>query len=261
MSALVPISMVALGLCLGLQSAPAVAGSPARPELRQELLQLLDDDLRIEKEAAEAADSQTSRMAALHDRHRDRLRTVLARHGWPGWPLVGADGQQAAIKLFQRECADADLLALAVVAVRDAVARSYATNRELALMIDCSRVGQRRPQVYGTLYVTLTDGRLVRFPVEEPDKVDARRALAGFGTLRQQEEEMGLVSPPPPTVRDPRPMTRIKYLQLVTRGLNSVRYPRLRYIYIHSRDDPRAPDGERLAVPGLDIFPVGPTER
>ena len=68
-------------------------------ELAAELIALRDHDLAVRTELqadGSLFDGYHPRMEAVHRANAARLREVMAEHGWPGAPLVGAYGAQAA---------------------------------------------------------------------------------------------------------------------------------------------------------------------
>jgi hypothetical protein len=106
-----------------------------------------------------------------------RLRELIARHGWPGYRLVGEAGAHAAWLLaqhappgFQEEC---------LPLLEDAVARGDANPVELAYLTDRVLMHRGEPQVYGTQYRVI-DGVPQLWTVRDPDGLDQRRAALGM---------------------------------------------------------------------------------
>lgn len=113
----------------------------------------------------------------------DRLRRILSEHGWPGRSLVGephdawliaqhADQDPA----FQREALDV---------LTDAVARGEARPREFAYLTDRVRVNEGREQVFGTQMRPDENGMPVPQPIEDPERVEERRADVGLEPFDQ----------------------------------------------------------------------------
>ena len=68
-----------------------------------------------------------------------------------------------------------------------AAAKANELDRSLiALTIDRIRVGQGKPQVYGTQFKEV-DGKLVLEPLQDPQHVDQRRASVGLPPLAEYE--------------------------------------------------------------------------
>ncbi len=121
-------------------------------------------------------------MAAVDADNLRWLREVVAAHGWPARSLVGADGANAAWLLaqhadrdpgFQRQCLDL---------MTEAVGRGEASGTDLAYLTDRVLLAEGRPQVYGT-QMTGRDGGWKPRPLQDPERVDERRATAGLGPL------------------------------------------------------------------------------
>lgn len=67
--------------------------------LRQELLAMREEDLRVRGEldaAGELGGSYVPRMEAVHVRNAARLRELIVLHGWPAEDMAGEDGARAA---------------------------------------------------------------------------------------------------------------------------------------------------------------------
>ena len=64
------------------------------PVLRQELLAMEAEDLRVRKELLEQGDlgdGYHPDMREVHQRNASRLKEIIAEHGWPGRTLAGTD--------------------------------------------------------------------------------------------------------------------------------------------------------------------------
>jgi hypothetical protein len=73
--------------------------------------------------------------------------------------------------------------------LRGAVADGEASPGNLAYLEDRVRVHDGRPQLYGTQF-TVADGELQPSPIEDPQRLDARRAAAGLDTFAAYEALM-----------------------------------------------------------------------
>lgn len=155
------------------------------PELRLELLEMQ----RVDQEARKGVGANTS-----------RLRKIVGQYGWPGRWMVGSDGAHAAWLLAQH--ADSDvafqercLKLMGPLAERDEVLKS-----EIAYLTDRVLVNQKRPQRYGT-QMRLVQGRYELLPVEDPKRLDERRAEVGLFSMAEYKERMDKTRrfPPPLT--------------------------------------------------------------
>jgi len=236
------VSLVALLLCIGGAGDFASAGEVERPELRDQLLAMADEDRSPTSEAAEKTD---------HADRRLKLRAILTESGWPARKQVGAEAEDAMLWLLEDEYTDLELLRLAQKALNEAVSKGLARKADLATIIDLTRTSEGRMQVYGTQYTLGPDGRATRFPLEDPKTVDARRALVGLSTLRYQEEAMGLLPANPKELFAGSAQGFVAGTPILKPaiGLNSISDVTIGSIYVHSRDDRRAHEGEHPAPP------------
>jgi hypothetical protein len=197
-------------LVAGLLGAPGPAPPPAAaqlklPALRQELLEMekKDQAARIamltemgrqdqtplhekpgpKAPASKAVLAATRAVEELDRKHRTRLREIIGRHGWPGKSLVGMDGAQAAWLLvqhsdqdrgFQKQC-----LALMTAAPKDEV-----DARNVAYLTDRVLLAEGKKQRYGT-QLQGESGTFKPRPIEDPAKVDNRRAEMGMEPLAE----------------------------------------------------------------------------
>lgn len=157
-------------------SAPVVAFDQA---LHDELIAMLDED-------------QQERLGdgALDDQDRtDRLKEIVAEHGWPTISLVGEDGEDAAWAIAQHSDLDPEFQTMAVELIREAVERGDASPGNLAYLTDRVAAGRGEPQTYGTQVGCGPDGPEPA-PITDEAQVDARRAEVGLPPLADYLTEM-----------------------------------------------------------------------
>lgn len=157
-------------------SAPVVAFDQA---LHDELIAMLDED-------------QQERLGdgALDDQDRtDRLKEIVAEHGWPTISLVGEDGEDAAWAIAQHSDLDPEFQTMAVELIREAVERGDASPGNLAYLTDRVAAGRGEPQTYGTQVGCGPDGPEPA-PITDEAQVDARRAEVGLPPLADYLAEM-----------------------------------------------------------------------
>ena len=165
-------------------------------QLRAELLARQAEDQAVRTGIAPPGDDRTAeelfgQMGVVDRENTERVKEILAEHGWPGWSLVGDDGSTAAWFLVQHADLDPEFQELGLGYLMGAVEADYASPGDLAYLIDRVRVAKGLPQVYGTQVGPGPDGELApRTPIEDPDHVDARRAEAGLGTLEEYYDEI-----------------------------------------------------------------------
>ena len=78
----------------------------------------------------------------------DRLRQILAEHGWPGQSLVGEQGAHDAWLIAQHADDDPAFQRQALELLAEAVAHGEAKPRDLAYLTDRLRVNEGREQVF-----------------------------------------------------------------------------------------------------------------
>ena len=117
------------------------------------------------------------------------LDDLLTARGWPGRTLVGEDGAQAAFLLAQHADHAPDLQRAFLDSLRDAVTTGEASLAHLAYLEDRVRVHAGQPQLYGTQF-TVTSGNFGPYPIDDPLRLDERRAAAGLEPFADYEARM-----------------------------------------------------------------------
>ena len=167
-------------------------------DLRVELLRLENDDDRVR--ARLAADGSLFRgyhpeMEAVHRANAQRLRAIIAVHGWPGAALVGIDGASAAWRILQHAIGEPALLRACLPLLE---ACNDVDPGQVAMLVDRIRVFEGRPQLYGTQFDWSDDGPWMApmGEVEDPAAVDERRKAVGLPPIEWRR-------PPPPDQAPP----------------------------------------------------------
>ncbi|MFC4056147.1 DUF6624 domain-containing protein [Actinomadura syzygii] len=111
------------------------------------------------------------------------LTGLVAEHGWPRADRVGAAAAHAAWLIAQHADAAPAQQRRFLTLMRQAAADGQARPADLAYLEDRCRRNSGRPQLYGTQLATTDDGDLVPAPLEEPERVDDRRAAVGLSPL------------------------------------------------------------------------------
>ena len=166
-------------------------------ELRRELLARAGEDQRVRRLASPPTGQHEFRLPdeVAEEWHRvdtDNTRwlaDLVATRGWPGRTMAGEDGAQAAWLLAQHADRNLDLQRAFLDALRGAVAEGEASPANLAYLEDRVRVADERPQLYGTQF-TVTDGDFVPCPIEDPQRLDERRAAAGLEPFAVYEAQI-----------------------------------------------------------------------
>lgn len=167
-------SLWILALPIALAAAAAVAAeTPARPDLREELLRMRDADQRARGQGG-APDPQA--MARVDAANTARLKEIVAQEGWPTAALVGGDGAGAAWLLAQHADRDRAFQADVLARIEKLLDAGEGSRKEYAYLYD--RIND--PQRYGTQGTCVDATRWVPRPIEDEAGVDRRRAEAGL---------------------------------------------------------------------------------
>jgi hypothetical protein len=156
--------------------------------LRRGLLALARRDLETRDRLAAAGtlfDAYHPEMQAVHEANAAALLVFVEAQGWPGRPLVGDDGAEAAwliaqhaigLPPFQRACLRY-LEAAAEAGEVPAWQPAYLVDRILSL--------EGRKQVYGTQFDWDGKGEMSPLPIEDAAAVDALRSAVGLPPLAE----------------------------------------------------------------------------
>lgn len=154
----------------------------------------MDDYRRIAAELLEMAEAdQRMRVRFLADRNAwdvtvdqvntARLKEIVAEIGWPTVSMVGAEASSAAWLLAQHAPDDLEFMQRCLELMRQAAPGEVKLSN-IALLDDRVRIIQGRPQRYGTQFRDLGNG-WEPFPIEDPERVDERRAAMGLDTVAE----------------------------------------------------------------------------
>jgi hypothetical protein len=180
---LVSLAVLATLFACGDDDAGGGGGEPSNPELRAELLQMMEDDQAEQTGQGTSGSDYTTRT--------DRLAEILDEHGWPGWDLVGEDGSTAAWVIVQHADLDRELQQRALELLRAAADDGQASKGDLAYLEDRLAVAAGEDQQYGTQIRCDSGGDPVAAtPIADEANVDARRADAGLPPLDDYLAEM-----------------------------------------------------------------------
>ncbi|MGD2040829.1 MAG: hypothetical protein PVH11_08385 [Anaerolineae bacterium] len=179
-----------------------------RPDLRQELLVMLEEDQRIRQEhlvvmttatpphevfvpreeLGEANQELFEQMKALDEAHTARMKEIVDQYGWPGYSLVGEDGSDAAWVLIQHSD-DLSFQKRCLELLTKAADQDEADWRHVAYLTDRVLVAQGKAQIYGTQFRP-EQGRMVPFPIQDEEEVDVRRKSLGLSPLEEYSWQM-----------------------------------------------------------------------
>ncbi|MDP3954853.1 MAG: hypothetical protein Q8Q15_00630 [bacterium] len=152
-------------------------------KIREELLAMEEEDQRLLKENSTDF-SQTAKS------NTSRLKEIVGEIGWPSISKVGVEASDAAWLLTQHSDHDLEFQERALAMMKE-LPEGEIKKRNIAYLEDRVKVrGKGLPQIYGTQFWTDENGKYVPRPIENPDKVDERRAAVGLGSLEKYQDIM-----------------------------------------------------------------------
>jgi hypothetical protein len=156
--------------------------------LAAELIALRELDLKTRTELASDGslfEGYHPRMELVHRANAARLREIIAEHGWPGTPLVGMRGAEAAFLIAQHSIGEPPFMRRCRELLAAAVAAGAAPAWHLAYLDDRISVFEGRPQRYGTQLQPGASGRPEPCPLADPDNVEQLRRDVGLPPLTE----------------------------------------------------------------------------
>lgn len=180
------------------------------PVWRETLLQAVQRDIetreRLVRDGA-LFDGYHPEMEAVHVANAALLDEAFRTIGWPGRHRVDDDGAAAAFLILQHAISRPDVQRLGLALMLEAIPLGDANMIDAAYLSDRIAVFEGRPQLYGTQFDWF-DGELSPSPIDEPDKVEDRRASVGLPPLADiiaaQREQAALEGHGPPRDLDAR---------------------------------------------------------
>jgi hypothetical protein len=159
-----------------------------KEDLRQELVAMLGEDMRVREEliASDALGGPyVPRMEEVHKRNADRLRELIALHGWPAEDIAGKDGCEAAWFIAQHSVGEPKFQRDSLRMLQACAAEGRAPAWHAAYLEDRIALHEGRPQRYGTQWIDdPRDGRARPWTLADPENINAIRAKVGLAPLR-----------------------------------------------------------------------------
>jgi Family of unknown function (DUF6624) len=177
-----------------------------------------EEDLRVRAELATDGslfDGYHPRMEEVHCRNAARLRQIIDEYGWPGEPIVGENGAEAAWLIAQHAIGEPDFQRSCLKLLKLAADAGEVAAWQAAYLEDRIRVFEGRPQLYATQFDIGDDGLPVPYEIEAPERVDERRRAVGLESLAEQIGRAQRVNPPTPETRAKRDREYQEWLRRV----------------------------------------------
>lgn len=147
-------------------------------KLREELLNMMRVDQDMRKSGTFDLE--------VDKKHTERMKDIVAQHGWPTHDLAGKDGARAAWLIvqhspdhgFQKKC-----LNLLEQAVKD----KQASKEDLAYLTDRVLVHEGKEQLYGTQFYLDKQGKYGPQPIKDRKNLNKRRKEMGMEQFEEYE--------------------------------------------------------------------------
>lgn len=156
--------------------------------LRQELVAMRAEDLRVRKELVDAGElggPYVPRMEAVHIKNAARLRELIAKHGWPTEEIAGKEGAEAAWFISQHAIGEPGFQRTALKLLQAAADEGKLPAWQPAYLEDRVAMLEGRPQRFGSQWIDDPRDGLVRpWQLSEPENVNALRGSVGLDPLR-----------------------------------------------------------------------------
>lgn len=187
------IGHCALAFTVVLIFAAAAVSQVSDPQLRAELLAMIEKDQDARKKCAgKAADDQIKCMAAVAEEvdkpHVIRLGAIIAKSGFPKASAVGADGVKAFLLLLQHSNS-LDLRKRSEDGVKKAFEEKLISPFEYAGFVDRLLLDQGKAQRYGSNF-EIKEGKLVMSETEGLKDLNRRRRELGLTTIEEYAAEL-----------------------------------------------------------------------
>lgn len=195
-----------LAACSSPEASPAdstLAEQPTltHPELVDELIAMAerDQEPRLKYEAIDHRDSTRAAereqlkeaFNAVDLENTSRLMQIVEEVGWPTKEMVGKEGAMAAWVILQHADHEPAFQEQMLERLRPLVAAGDFDKKLFAMLTDRARMTNKKPQYYGTQFLTITLEGVAHFGLPyglaDRETVDERRAQMGLPPL---EEEM-----------------------------------------------------------------------
>ena len=178
-SILAVIVLVLLGGCQH-----AIGEISFNQELRDELLAMQEVDQKARTQAPTS--QENGDIAAVDQAHTARLKEIVQLYGWPTNSLVGKDGANAAWLLAQHADLDPSFQREVLRMMGPLVASGEAEASKYAYLWDRTN----SPQRFGTQGRCVGKSQWEPREIDDPDRVDIRRAEVGLPPMSEYTEKV-----------------------------------------------------------------------
>ncbi len=118
-----------------------------------------------------------------------RMKEIIEQIGWPTRSKVGKYASESAWLLVQHADHDRAFQKMCLDLMK-AQSAGEVSPANIAYLEDRVRVGEGRPQLYGTQFYADEAGNIGPRPIEDPDHVDERRKAVGLQPLSEYAHDV-----------------------------------------------------------------------
>ena len=164
----------------------------ANPELLRNILEMCKADQEIRLKWVESKDPEiATRIVETDAYHYPLLEEIVNTYGYPGYKLVGEDGEHAFWLLIQHADQHVDFQNKCLHLLEIAVDQGDASALNLAYLTDRILKNQGKEQIYGTQWFEdPTSKKIKLWPVDNCAGLNARRVKIGLNTIQEYRQEM-----------------------------------------------------------------------
>ena len=159
-------------------------GTGADVALREKLVAMYASDQEA-RGAGTGHPAYTAKTAEVDAQLTAELKGIVARHGWPTIAIVGFDASNDAMAMLTHTRDHAWQLSL-VPRLERLAAEGKIDGSALATVVDKELVSEGKLQRYGTQF-KVVDGQMAMIAVEDPEGLDARRAMVFLMPIKAYE--------------------------------------------------------------------------
>ena len=157
--------------------------SKAPNDLAKEILIMFNKD-----QTARFSNINPEEIKQIDINNTKRLKEIIAERGYPTIREVGEEASNALWLLIQHADLDRDFQKQCLELMKK-VQADQINKKNIAYLEDRVRIGEAKPQLYGTQFHRRPDGKLILREIEDVEGIDKRRKEMGLNTLEEYKKE------------------------------------------------------------------------
>ncbi len=151
-------------------------------ELAREILEMFNED-----QTARFTGVDPEKIKQIDTKNTERVKEMISEHGYPTIGKIGPEASHALWLLVQHADHDINFQKKCLKLMKKLPGSSI-NKTNIAYLEDRVRVGDGKPQLYGTQFYRNKDGKLVLRDIEEIENVDRRREQMNLGDLEEYKK-------------------------------------------------------------------------